>query len=239
MIVPFANLFRKRGMLNHVAISLEAPDLEPEYLARFGLNEGQLCERKGKLLQQLLELQVKLDIPIMSVFLLSGRKLAPGFSMQLRHFKIVLGSLDMGFVEKHQVKVSPIGKWFELPSEEVEQMKLLIDSTKDYDKFFLNLCICYEGQGEILDACKMIARRVEKQKLDPESITKETIKDNLYCSNYLAPDLMIINDTPSLKGFLLWDASDSVIHFTKKPWPEFNPGSLKRIIESYRIGKEQ
>ena len=224
-------MFHKERVLNHVAVSLEAPDLD---LKRFGLSEGQLCEKKGRLLQQLLEAQVQMGIPIMSVFLLSGRRLAPGFSLQLKHFQSVLSSLDMGFVEKHQVKISPIGKWFELPSEVVELIKQLIDATKDYDRHFLNLFICYEGQGEIVDACKMVARRVERQRLDPESITPQTIKDDLYSSNYLAPELIILNDAPSLQGFLLWDASDAFLVFTKKPWLEFSPGNLRHIVEGYR-----
>ncbi len=44
-------------------------------------------------------------------------------------------------------------------------------------------------------------------KLDPESIGRSEIKDNIYASYFLPPDLLIKTGTSmKLDGFLLWDS---------------------------------
>ena len=225
---------RAKKLLNHAAISLEGRELDEEYLSRYGLSEKEFYSKKGRILQKLLETQVRLKIPILTVLLLSSKKIGVGFSSKVRFSEDILNGLKLGFIQKHQVKVSPIGKWYELPSNGVELMKMLITETKDYDRFFLNLCIYYDGQSEILDACKLIARRVEKRRLSPEEITKDTLADNMYSSNFLPPNLIILNDKRALQGLLLWDSSDADIFITGKPWPEFDEKQFRRIAEQWR-----
>jgi undecaprenyl diphosphate synthase len=223
----------KKKLLSHVAVSLEGRELDGEYLRKYRLSEPQLYAKKGQILQQISEAQVRLRIPVVTVFLLSSRRLEPGFSARAKHCEIVLDGLDLEFLQKNQVKVAPIGKWYELPSSSVELIKMLIDETKEYYRFFLNLCVYYDGQAEILDACKMIARRVEKLKLSPEDVTKETIAENLYGSKFMPPDIIILNDIPSIAGFLLWDSADSVLIITNAPWPEFSGDKFRSIVDAW------
>ncbi len=230
----FSRLLGRGGgqkQFNHVAVSLEGDDTE--YIKKSKLDENQLAIRKGKILSELLDAQTKFDIPILSVFLLSGKRVGTDFSSKVKYFNKVLDSLSFEFLHKNQIKVSPIGKWYELPNELVDTIKRLIDETKDYDRFFLNLCVYYTGQSELVDAARMIARRIKKGMLTPEDITKQTIKEDLYSSHFLAPELMIINDSCKLNGFMLWDSSDACIHFTKIPWPNFSGSEFRRIINEY------
>jgi undecaprenyl diphosphate synthase len=174
-----------------------------------------------------------LDIPILSVLLLSGKRVGTDFSSKVKHFDRVLEGILLQFLHEHQIKVSPIGKWYELPGGLVDRIKGLIDETKEYDRFFLNLCVYYEGQAEIVDATKLIGRRIRKEMLTPEEITKETIKDNIYFSHFLAPELIIIPGCGKLGGFMLWDAAEAYIHFTNTPWQDFSEGEFRRIVEEY------
>ncbi|MBW2987975.1 hypothetical protein DRJ48_00925 [Candidatus Woesearchaeota archaeon] len=218
-------------IITHIAITLEGQNLDNEYLEKLGLTPEGLYLKKAKLLNELSVAQVRLGVPILTIFLLSSRKLGTGFPLQVKHLKTILDGLRLEFLHKNQVKVSFIGKWYELPSDAVDKIKQLLDETRDYDRYFLNLCVYYDGQAEIVDACQMIARRVERQRVSPEEITKQTIKDNLYTSQYPAPNLIIVNDSNALQGFLLWDASDSKIIFTNKPWLEFSPQEFKKLLE--------
>ena len=84
--------------------------------------------------------------------------------------------------------------------------KQVIESTKDYDFFFTNFCINYSGHDEIVDACRLIARQVKAGKIDPNSISRETIKENLYSSYFIPPDLIIKNGKATISGLLLWDS---------------------------------
>jgi undecaprenyl pyrophosphate synthase len=39
-----------------------------------------------------------------------------------------------------------------LPQHTVDAVKKILDETKDYDCYFLNFCLHYDGQEEIVDA---------------------------------------------------------------------------------------
>src|SRR5690606_40296287 len=58
--------------------------------------------------------------------------------------------------------------------------------SKDYDKHFLNFCIQYDGQEDIAEASKMIARKILTGKLTVDDITPQTIKENVYSSYFIA-----------------------------------------------------
>ena len=114
------------------------------------------------------------------------------------------------FLKSEQIRVAVHGKWYELPEQIVEKIKKAVNDTKEFDKHFLNLCLNYDGQEEIVDACKLMALQVKLGRLSPEGITKEALKENLYSSGILPPSV-IISPTEQLNGFLLWDAAKARI----------------------------
>ncbi len=138
-------------------------------------------------------------------------------------------------IHENQIKVSILGKWYDLPNELVEPIKNLISETKDYDNFFINFCINYSGRDEIVDACRLIAMKIKANKLDPESIDKDMIKDNLYTSYFVPPDLIIKTGIKSkLFGFLLWDTVHSDIYFANKLFPDFAPNDFLKAIQTWK-----
>ncbi len=193
-------------------------------------------ESRADIINSLMRAQVELNIPILTIFLLSTNQ-------DISKIDIIIDTITELFEElakdeeitRNQIKISVFGKWYNLPSRLVDAIKYVIDETKEFDKFFLNFCINYDGQEEIIDACKLITKRILAEKLDPASINKETIKEDLYTSYFLAPDLMIINGDKRLDGFLLWDSSDAVIYFTGKHWPDFDVRDLKKAIELFKL----
>ncbi|NQV08877.1 di-trans,poly-cis-decaprenylcistransferase [Candidatus Woesearchaeota archaeon] len=188
-------------------------------------------------IEEFLSLQVNLNIPVMTVFLLSEElRDSENFTI----FKELLIKFfnrikDSKVIHNNMVKVSILGKWYDLPYRLIEPIKNTIDITKDYDNFFLNLCINYDGQEEITDAAKLIARKVKAEKLDPDSITKETIKDNLYSSYFIPADVIIVTGRRKFTaGLLLWDSSRTIIYFSEKVFPEFTSVDFLSGIEYYQ-----
>lgn len=113
-------------------------------------------------------------------------------------------------LREHQVRVAVLGKWYKLPENVVEQIKKTVTETKDFDKHFLNLCVNYDGQEEIVDACKLMAMQVKLGRLSPEGITRDMLKENLYSSGTLPPDIIIL-PSDRLNTFLLWDAAKAKV----------------------------
>lgn len=196
-----------------------------------GINEG--CEKYFNLLNRLLESQVGLNIPIFTVYLLQENvEKSDNYIIFCDYMADFFSKLsENAVISKQKIKISIFGKWYNLPGKAVEALKRVIEETKDYDSFFANFCVNYGGQEEIVDACKVISKQVELGKIGAEMITKETIKENIYSSYFLAPDMILIYGEKKLTGLLLWDSANVKVVFAGKNFMEFEEGDVEKLIE--------
>ncbi|MCX6707849.1 MAG: polyprenyl diphosphate synthase [Candidatus Woesearchaeota archaeon] len=197
-------------------------------------------KKKFAKINWIMDIQISRNIPIMTAYLINSSV------KNSEHFSMIMDNLAEFFddiranqeVHRNKVKISVLGKWYDLPGRVIDSIKAVIDETKDYDSFFLNLCINYDGREEVVDACKMVARKIQAGKLDPESIDKETIKDSIYSSYFIPPELIIkTGKEKKLRGFLLWDAIDSHIYFSGKNWLQFNEKDFDKAIKDWEEGR--
>ena len=131
-------------------------------------------------------------------------------------------------IHSEKIKINFFGKWYDLAWRVVEEIKNLINETKDYDGFFLNFCIAYDGQEEIVDACKLLAKQAKIDKISPDQISKTDIKENLYTSAFMPPGKIIITgDKNKLGKFLLWDSGKANIIFLNK---SFNDANVEELL---------
>jgi undecaprenyl diphosphate synthase len=218
----------------HIAISLERD--VTQWALKNSRDAKSTYDGRAMIVEELIESQVKLNIPVMTIYLLRQDENITDIEEILesiaRLFEQLAGNAT---INRSQVRVSVFGKWYDLPSQPVERIKRVIEATATYDRFFLNFCIYYDGKEEIVDACRLIAMKVKADKLDPGAISSELIKENLYSSYFLAPDIVIINGEKNLSGFMLWDISEARIYFTNKEWPEFNAFDLKKAVDLFKL----
>ncbi|MEA3430582.1 MAG: polyprenyl diphosphate synthase [Nanoarchaeota archaeon] len=190
-------------------------------------------EKSVKVLNEIINEQISHNVRILSVYLLPQFMSKPDILLSYL-VKFLKGLKESEIIQNNQVKVSIIGKWYNLPSGLIEEVKELISDTKDYDRFFLNLCLNYNGQEEIVDACKLIAKKVQADKLDPETITAATIKDNIYTSYFMPPDIIIKTGLKKqLFGFLLWDSVKAEVRFANKLFPDYSKDDFVKDIRSF------
>ena len=220
------------GMPKHIAISMDDvfdwcrknnTSIDKGFNAYFGL------------VKKLLELQVKSRIPIFTVYLLpeNAEKSADSYIIFCEFLANFFNELpDNALISGEKIKISIFGKWYNLPGKAVESLKSIIESTKEYDNFFVNFCINYDGHEEIVDACKLIAKQVELGKIGTEMITKDTIKENIYSSYFLPPDLILIYGENELTGLLLWDSINAKVVFANKSFMEFKEEDIERLLSS-------
>lgn len=218
----------------HIAVGLEREI--GAWAERNKRDLQQAYQARAEIVEELVETQIRLKIPILTIHLL--RK-----TDRVEDLDIILDSITALFerllksetIHKQQIRVSVFGKWYDIPSKPVEAIKKLLEETETYDRFFLNFCIYYDGKEEIVDACELIGMKIKAGKLDPGSVSQELIKENISTSYFLPPDIMVVNGDKKLDGFMLWDSSDSRIYFTNKDWPEFNALDMQKAIELYRL----
>lgn len=222
----------------HIAVGLER-DISL-WAGRNKRDIRQTYEGRSAIVEELIETQVRLNIPILTIHLLRKTDNIPELDTILDSLTLLFQRLSGNkTLADKQVRVSVFGKWYNLPSGPVEAIKKVLEETETYDQFFLNFCIYYDGREEIADACELIAMKIKMGKLDPDSVTPELIKESLYTSYFLPPDIIVINGEKRLDGFMLWDASESRIYFSGKEWPEFNAMDLQKATELFRlVGKE-
>lgn len=195
-------------------------------------------ERSFLILRNTIKIGISLNIPI-STFHILGTDI---MKEESERFIIFMDKLVDFFermredetVHKNRVKISVWGKWYDLPGRVVEPIKKVLDETADYDNFFVNLCINYDGQEEIVDSTRLMAMQIISHKIGVDSINKELMKENLYSSYFLPPDLIIKTGNKKIPNLLLWDSINSQIYFSDKLWPDFDRAELNRALEQWK-----
>ena len=132
-------------------------------------------------------------------------------------------------IHDNKVKISVVGRIAMFPEDMQKEMNEIMEMTKDYSNYRLNLALAYGGRGEIVDAIKKIIDSGVKD------IDETVIKENLYLKDDV--DLMIRpGGEHRLSNFLLWQNSYAELYFSDKLWPEF---SKEDLIEAVRWFKER
>jgi undecaprenyl diphosphate synthase len=187
---------------------------------------SQATKHHIELLDELVDLQIKHENKVLTINLADHE----GMIGDLRDFFKHL--INDERIHSNQVRVFVIGRWYEIDSDLSDVFKQLIEKTKQYDKYFLNFCINYDGQEELLGAIRLIVRRIVAEKLKEEDLTTAMIKENLYTSFFPPPELII---EPGLKysGLLMWDSKGALIYFTKDHWMNFDRKEFEKAISFY------
>ncbi len=192
----------KGGKRNHIALSIGWKE-ESNFLG---------------LISSIVKSQIEKDITILSIEIRDIPK--------ERLKELLTYYIKQSYLDQNKIKISFIGKWYDLPGELVSIIKEHLTNTKEYTSFFLNFVVNYDGQQEIVDACKILCRQIIGEKIDVDNITKEQIKDNLYTSYFIPPEIIISdNSEKKISGFFLWDSYYSEIKFVER----FNLEEYKRI----------
>ncbi len=190
-------------MPTHVAITVTSPESTESTL---------------KNLMELLTLITVLKIPMLTLHFPSTKSEAEINTLTT----LFTALMHEPILDKHQVKISVLGKWYELPDRVLEPIKQVITATSDYDGHFVNICTRYDGQEDIVDGVKLVAKHVQLGKIAPEQINKATLKEAMLTSTLLPPSL-VIYPSPMKKtsGVLLWDSVGALIHFSDYTWDNF------------------
>lgn len=199
------------------------------------LNLGHLegYETLRKILFSFLDLGIK----YLSVFALSNENVKKRSPQELQYiYGLIINVIDVisndPVIKEEKVKINVIGRLSLLPPDVREKINELIETTKDHDQKFLNICIMYDGQEEIVDAVKKIL----DDKINPKDINIELIKNYLYTKDFPELDYIIrtgMEDGARISGFLLWDASYAEFRFRDDYWPDYNEEMLVEDIREY------
>jgi undecaprenyl diphosphate synthase len=133
------------------------------------------------------------------------------------------------------VRVRVLGRIHELPDSLRAELERDVALTRENTGLTLNLAINYGGRAEIVDAARIVARRVRNGELDPERITEQDLGAALYQPDTPDPDLMIrTGGEYRLSNFLLWQSAYAELWITETLWPDFGRAELMEAIAAYQ-----
>jgi undecaprenyl diphosphate synthase len=123
------------------------------------------------------------------------------------------------------VRINVAGRINMFPEDMQKEMLELMEKTKDYSDYKLNLAMAYGGKAEIIDA-------VNRSINNGSEINEEALMNNLYIRDDV--DLLIRpGGEHRLSNFLLWQSSYAEVYFSDKLWPEFEKEDLVKAVEWY------
>jgi undecaprenyl diphosphate synthase len=214
----------------HIAIDIEGIT---QWASRHETEKEKAYTQSFDNILDIIQYQIEQNIPVFTFFLMSPqmRGTPQGDALLNALIEFFNGDETQELFTKHKVKITILGKWYDLPQEVVQSIRSIADKTNDFDSFFVNFCLNYDGQEEIVAACKLICRQVTMGKLDSNLIKKETIKEQLYSSYFIPPDVIIRNGLKRVtSSLLLWDSPGSRILFTDTLFPDVTAEDVKMLV---------
>jgi len=219
----------------HVGVILDG---NRRWIKRKGIKDTLKGHNAGyNTLKKLIYSSYDIGIKYLTIYALSTDNVAKRSKREINYlFELLLRGIEDVFEEpltfEKEVKIQVFGHIEELPDEFQEKIKKIYESPKHHNKYYLNMCIIYDGQEEIVDAVKKIIRKG----IQPDRISKENIKQNLYTHNIPEADYIIrtgMEDGARISGFLLWDSSYAEFRFRKELWPDYNEAMLLEDLKEY------
>ena len=142
---------------------------------------------------------------------------------------------EVATLKKNRIRLNFIGAIDQLPLDTLRMVKGAEDDTKDCDGMVLNVALSYSGRWDIAEAARKIASEVQAGRLDPQSITQETLSDYLVTKGMADPELLIrTSGELRISNFLLWQLAYSELYFTNKYWPDFRKDDLYEAVIDYQ-----
>lgn len=192
--------------------------------------------RGAKVAKQIINECCALKIPYLTLFAFSSENwFRPDDEVSFLMFLLrrQLQREAANFKEKN-IRFRSIGDISRLPREAQKIVNETIESTAQNTGMTLSFALSYGGRQEITDVVRDIASLVATGDLAVSEIDEALVAKSLPSSFLPDPDLLIrTSGEARLSNFMLWQSAYSEIEFETKPWPEFSPADLHRILAKY------
>lgn len=206
-----------------------------------GIFRGQGHEEGANRAEELLDWCHDLGIKTVTLYVLSTENLDRSPEELRELFALIEARLARLLsderIVKYKVNVRAIGHLDVLPGSIIDLLNAIEAKTAGYSDHYLNIAVAYGGRAEITDVVRSVAQDARNGKLDPDTITEDTVSKRLYTS-YLPnqePDLIIrTSGEERMSGFLLWQGAYSELVFVDVFWPAFRLIDLLRAIRTYQ-----
>jgi len=227
---------------NHLAVIIDG---NRRFAQKHGMNIWEGHRQGAEKLEKFLEWCFELNIPQVSVYVLSTenlkrskRELRKLFKLFRKMFKRWEHETKICEKYKVEVRVRFCGDLKRLPKDMNKTMKKIMKKTEKYNDKILNILIAYGGKLEITQAIKNIIKEYLKKRTEGKNmkITPELVEKYLWIKTPV--DLLIrTGGMHRLSNFLPWQTVYAELYVTDTLWPEFTRKELLKAIKWFNNTK--
>ena len=144
---------------------------------------------------------------------------------------------------KNNIRLRVIGDISRLPEKTRRTLEECLQKTKNNTALNLVLALSYSSRWEILEATRLLAKKVKEGAISLEQIDEQSFADHLSTHSIPDPDLLIrCGGEQRISNFLLWQISYTEIAFSETLWPDFSEQEFNEILNHFanrerRFGK--
>lgn len=136
---------------------------------------------------------------------------------------------------EENVQIRFVGNLEALPRSLQKEIQLSMEQTRDNTGIQFTVATNYGGRQEIVQACKLIATKVQQGLLQPDEIDEAVFAHHLYTSEVCDPDLLIrTSGEMRISNFLLWQVAYAELYVTDTLWPDFDRSEFHRALADYQ-----
>jgi undecaprenyl diphosphate synthase len=138
-------------------------------------------------------------------------------------------------LNKNNIRLHVIGDMNMLPKFAQDELKEALDMTSQNTGLNLVMALSYSSRWELVNAVKNIGIDVKAGKIDPATISHETLQQYLTTSQFPDPELMIrTSGEYRISNFLLYQLAYAELYFTNTRWPDFRKDNLYEAILDFQ-----
>ena len=135
-------------------------------------------------------------------------------------------------IHSDQARIRFIGHWEEQFPESLKKVIYrCIESTKEYNRYYLNFFLAYSGDDEM----RLAISEIVSKGISGEGVTDDIIKQHLMTRELPPVDYLIrTGGEPHLSaGFMMWDIANAQLFFSEKLYPDFGPEAFREAIVEF------
>ena len=219
---------------NHIAIIMDG---NGRWAKSKGLLRNIGHQNGAKTVKEVVETCAKINVKYLTLYAFSTENWnRPKLEVELL-MKLLISSLkkEVKTLQKNNIKLATIGNLNSLPTKVANELKDVIEKTKDNNRLTLTLALSYGSREELIKTIKEISLKVKNNLISPENIDKSVINNHLYNQDLPDVDLLIrTSGEQRISNFLLWEIAYAELFFTKTLWPDFNKENLFEAILNYQ-----
>jgi undecaprenyl diphosphate synthase len=220
----------------------------PRHIAVIMDGNGRWAKGKGKLrvfghhngvlsVRDVVEGAGELGIEYLTLYTFSAENWSrPKFEV-IAIMELLISTLNKEIAKlmKNNVRLNAIGDLNMLPDKCHKELDNAISKTAANTGLVLTLALSYSSRGEIVQAAKKLAAKVQSGELQPADIDEKMFEDNLYTGGMPNPELLIrTSGEYRISNYLLWQIAYAELYFTAKLWPDFRREDLYEAILDYQ-----